>query len=378
MKFMRAVAAGAAALALVGGAAGTASAGSSHTVKRELSVHVSKVATKWAGKAPRGATKANAMPSYTDPTGCNNPWWFLLPNTWVRTTGCDTESYEIDLILVTDGVPEQVGEATFTTQSVTTLNTSGLNWSESFTVSAANLYGEAQTTPISLSLVAIAKPNTVLTQTGGLSGPFTLSSTKPVSGTIEYSSKVSKMQAVWDATHYILAGPPPPGFQEPIDLGYVGPEWRCDDQFWSKDQSKQLKVPGCVFPFHAAIDQGLLFPSRQYGLPGIRQNIATVQQAGVHIGRPGYGVPLHRTTEAQRIANRRAVCGRLKPPAPGLSCDEYPFASTAEGGTFYAPPNRAIAWVPRAEQNEQGGFLNALYSTNRILPGDPFYVNVFA
>ncbi|WP_275820702.1 NucA/NucB deoxyribonuclease domain-containing protein [Streptantibioticus ferralitis] len=339
---------------------------------------MSKAASTWTGKAPRGATKANAKPGYTDPTGCNNPWWYLLSNQWIRTTNCYTERFRIDLILITDGVPEQVGEADFTTRSVTTLNTTGLNWSESFTVSAANLYGEAQTTPISMSLLEFTKPNTQETATGGLSGPFTLSSTKPTSGTIEYSSKVNKMQAVWDATHYVLDGPPPPGFQDPIATGYVGPEWRCDDQFWSRNGRRRNKAPGCVFPFQAATDAGILFPSKMFGLPGIRQNIATVQQNGVHIGRPGYGVPLHRTTEAQKNANRAAVCDKLKPPSPGLSCDEYPFASTAEGGTFYAPPNRGIAWVPQAEQNQQGGYLSAFYSQNRILPGDPFYMNVFA
>ncbi|OIJ90302.1 NucA/NucB deoxyribonuclease domain-containing protein [Streptomyces monashensis] len=343
---------------------------------------MTKVPSTWAGKAPKGAAKADARPGFSDPTGCYNPWWLFQPNQTIRSTACDTERYTIGLIKIVDGIPFPVGEAVFTTKSVTRLDLDGLKWSESFSVSAANLYGEARTTPISLSLVAITKPNTHGTITGGIGGPFTLSATKPVSGTIQYSSAVSERQVVWDATHYILAGPPPPGFDDPIDLGYTGPEWRCDDQFWSNPKPpkkpRRYRVPGCAFPFHAATDQSNFFASKMYLLPGIRENIQAVQRSSEHPGRPGYGVPLHRTTDEQKDINRSQVCGRLTPPKPGLECDEYPFASVAEGGTFYSPPNRGIAWVPSSEQRKQGGFLGTFYRTNRILPGDPFYVNVFA
>ncbi|MCQ4079776.1 hypothetical protein NGB36_04005 [Streptomyces sp. RB6PN25] len=71
--FTQAAAAGVAALALVGGSAGVASASTAHSVKRELSVHVRKIAPKWNGAIPKGATKADARPAYTDPTGCGDP-----------------------------------------------------------------------------------------------------------------------------------------------------------------------------------------------------------------------------------------------------------------------------------------------------------------
>ncbi|MGW0884607.1 NucA/NucB deoxyribonuclease domain-containing protein [Streptomyces sp. NPDC002671] len=37
--------------------------------------------------------------------------------------------------------------------------------------------------------------------------------------------------------------------------------------------------------------------------------------------------------------------------APGLSCDEYPFAFTKEGGTTLSSSYRGWAWVPGAEQS---------------------------
>ncbi|MCQ4079777.1 NucA/NucB deoxyribonuclease domain-containing protein [Streptomyces sp. RB6PN25] len=284
---------------------------------------------------------------------------------------------EVDLIVIEDGVSEQVGQANFTAEHIMTLNTTSLTWSEQVTLSPAQLSGAAETSPITLTLLTFTKQNTVTKATGQLAGAFTLSGSSPETGTIDYSSRVNKMQDVTDATHYIYEGEAA-GFTTPITLGYDGPTWRCDDMFWNKAQTKRNKVPGCVLPQQAATDTSMLIPSAMYSLPGIKENIQTVQENGVHVGRPFSGEPLHRTTEAQKDKNRGAVCDGLKPPTPGLSCDEYPFASTAEGGTFFAPPNRGIAWVPIAEQRKQGGILKSFYSQNRILPGDPFYFNVWA
>ena len=85
---------------------------------------------------------------------------------------------------------------------------------------------------------------------------------------------------------------------------------------------------------------------------------------------------LHRVSAAVREANRRAVCGHW-PRGSKLSCDEYPFASTYEGGR-----GASIAGVPLREQRRQGGALRAFYAKERIRPGvgggpgDPFLVVV--
>ncbi|MFI6685651.1 NucA/NucB deoxyribonuclease domain-containing protein [Streptomyces sp. NPDC050485] len=377
--FARAAAAGVAALALIWGSAGGASAHAAQPGKSELSVHVRKITPKWHGAMPKGATKANALSADTDPTGCGDPWWWLeWTNETLRTSHCQDEQDTINLIRWVNRVPEIVGTAKVTISHLTMMSTTSLTWSEQVTVSKADLSGEARKTPITMSLLAFAKPNTTLHRTGQLAGAFTLSGTSQETGAIDYSSQVHKMQEVWDSTKYVYFADAV-GFPLTI-ASSSGPEWRCDDVFWDKKTQKQhTKVPGCVLPFQAAYDASPVFvPSGMYGLKGIRQNIQTVQKNGVHIGRPFSGKPLHRTTDAQRANNYKAVCAGLKPPSPGLSCDEYPFASTAEGGTFFAPPNRGIAWVSVQEQRQQGGFLRAFYSQSRILPGDPFYVNVLA
>ena len=58
-------------------------------------------------------------------------------------------------------------------------------------------------------------------------------------------------------------------------------------------------------------------------------------------------------------------------PGKGMSCDEYPFASTYEGGT-----GAVIAAVPIKENSSQGGQLSAFYRRNSIQDGDCFEVQI--
>jgi hypothetical protein len=85
---------------------------------------------------------------------------------------------------------------------------------------------------------------------------------------------------------------------------------------------------------------------------------------------------LNRASGAVQRANRRAACGHW-PRGSKLSCDEYPFASTTQGGR-----GASVAGVPRVEQRRQGGALRVFYAKERIRPGvgggpgDPFLVVV--
>ena len=142
---------------------------------------------------------------------------------------------------------------------------------------------------------------------------------------------------------------------------------RCDHMYptnWRK--------PGCVLPaFIPTVDMS--------SLPVIAKNIRKVQGRGSHVGKPGGRNPLNRTsTQQEADHNRRLVCPkRLKRP-PGSQCDEYPFASSWQGGTKLPPIDRTISWVPAHENRLQGAILKNFYKDNRVLrgsPGDAFYVN---
>lgn len=58
----------------------------------------------------------------------------------------------------------------------------------------------------------------------------------------------------------------------------------------------------------------------------------------------------------QTDSNRRKACPPGTVTTPGMSCDEYPYASTAQGGQLADP-----APVPVAEYSRQGGLLSAFY-----------------
>jgi Deoxyribonuclease NucA/NucB len=93
--------------------------------------------------------------------------------------------------------------------------------------------------------------------------------------------------------------------------------------------------------------------------------IATHVRAALAAGHPRV---LTRAAGPRQRANRRAACGHW-PQGSRLSCDEYPFASTLQGGR-----NASIAGVPRVEQRRQGGALRAFYPKERVRVGDQFLV----
>jgi hypothetical protein len=96
--------------------------------------------------------------------------------------------------------------------------------------------------------------------------------------------------------------------------------------------------------------------------PAIADHIRDAQAAG-------HPSVLTRASGAERARNRRASgCTRWRGPD---SCDEYPFASSQQGGR-----GASLRGVPPEEQHRQGGDLIAFYTKHRIRVGDPFVVVV--
>ena len=72
--------------------------------------------------------------------------------------------------------------------------------------------------------------------------------------------------------------------------------------------------------------------------------------------------------------NRVASCQKdrekkLGEKPDGWSCDEYPFATTEEGGK-----DARVQWVPASENSKQGGKVSNFYRGNQVLDGDKFIV----
>ncbi|MER6424501.1 NucA/NucB deoxyribonuclease domain-containing protein [Streptomyces sp. NPDC001137] len=96
---------------------------------------------------------------------------------------------------------------------------------------------------------------------------------------------------------------------------------------------------------------------------------------------PGVKEPLHRMVDQSKIdKNRQKSIGECKKvwgdySGSGLQCDEYPFASTEEGST--KGDNRFSVRLIDGTDNRKGGErLAEMYTLNRILDGDPFYMKI--
>ena len=95
--------------------------------------------------------------------------------------------------------------------------------------------------------------------------------------------------------------------------------------------------------------------------PELADNIRNAQQAG----HPDV------LTAGGDIAANRAAALEDVPNIRPLSRDEYPFASTMDGGE-----GSWVGHIPKSQQNAQGAILKNFYKANNIKPGDQFRVTV--
>lgn len=159
---------------------------------------------------------------------------------------------------------------------------------------------------------------------------------------------------------------------------------RCDNML-------SANKPGCVFP---EIRPVLTYfePGRNGELAG---HIAAAQNSGVPGGLGGQ--PLHKGTKELETENRDITCKdnpRVPSPRPqGRDCNEYPFASSREGGSFggaertfgagcllpdvatgVTGPGYSICLINPSHNRSGGSDARWFYHWNRVILDDPFYV----
>src|SRR5262245_22494595 len=78
-----------------------------------------------------------------------------------------------------------------------------------------------------------------------------------------------------------------------------------------------------------------------------------------------------QTCKSKIRKNRRAALKGKKKAGTGKSLDEFPFASTTQGGK-----GASVAAIPRSEQNAQGGKMSSFYQNSGVKNGQSFTVVV--
>ncbi|XP_028419058.1 uncharacterized protein LOC114544688 [Dendronephthya gigantea] len=96
-------------------------------------------------------------------------------------------------------------------------------------------------------------------------------------------------------------------------------------------------------------------------------NVCNNMRNAISKGKP---TMLNRVTDPKIIAQNRRNSGCPKlPKVPGKNCDEYPFASSRQGGK-----GAEIMNVPSRENSIQGGLLAGFYRAQKIGDGDCYKV----
>jgi len=148
----------------------------------------------------------------------------------------------------------------------------------------------------------------------------------------------------------------------------------------TKIEGKNVQLLGdqmlnnCLGPANSATLAGALHPPKA-GLPVLEFSRTEFKEKTKNMKKylkKKDGCSLTRQTDRPSIRrNRRLACKKVKPGGTGTSIDEFPFASSTQGGA-----RAAATPIKQSEQNKQGGKLSAFYKKNNITKGDSFYVKI--
>jgi len=274
-----------------------------------------------------------------------------------RFSECQDLSARVNVVENVRGANVQVGQATFTIKHTMTLSSTSTSWKETFEVSKAAITGKGNGIGVQ---VAVQSGNGT-TATVSFPKGHTLDSA--ASGTVTYRTAPipkQKINAKTQTTYrytFTKPGHTLGGFS------YHSATYRCDN-YYGTSGCAMTEAPTAV---------------SMIGLPRIDEAIRNLRAKGGRYGDPHGGPPLNwMINDAQKNKNRTAVCNLTAPPAMKAvgrsSCDEYPFASTYQGGTGLPANQRTITWVDKKENDSQGGRITNWRRTFHVMDHDPFYV----
>ncbi|MER5887235.1 hypothetical protein ABT160_25720 [Streptomyces sp. NPDC001941] len=313
---------------------------------------------------------------------------------WSRTGGMCLNGAEVTYTLY-DANSVVIGRGLIAVNSSLATSYRSLELKETITAKVIRVEGDVQSLTVRMKVGCGTGCKTVTKQpwyarTLALNGEAT-GTTKYNGGEFAAGSTRSSFQT--DYTMYVSM----PG-GEPIDAeaswpSPAGAKIRCD--------AEQPRLRGCVIPTD---DPPVLSYSRSHAKYGLVVPIyeAVMTRRGTNL--------LHAVDQAQAGANRAATCSsftNLYPAVRGKdSCDEFPMASTREGGqagalcaeltpqfdangVWSAPatwPNRPTTntetclrlHISQSANSSAGGVLGALRKYQRLITDDPFRIEFTA
>jgi hypothetical protein len=303
-----------------------------------------------------------------------------------RHVACRNTTITVTIYQAINGVPTTTvtGEARYvTTHYIYTGGTGLTRWGNQIRVSPTSLTGSA----VGMQVTGAPQCSGACT----INSPFTFPPAAPAVGQEangeSYYNWTGQAGEVSSATSgWTLTFARPGSAVNISSVSLPGVPLRCDNALPGVSA-------GCVFSQIPAV---LYYGIDTY--PNLGWHIAVAQNSGLPGSYLTGSNPLHRVDSATAAINRNASCPSASwlPRPTGFDCDEYPFASSAEGGaasggtartwnscqiTLQQPnstgPNGfSICMVPSAENQYGGSALSLMYRNERVLIGDPFYVDV--
>jgi hypothetical protein len=287
-----------------------------------------------------------------------------------RKTLCVTaEGFQVEEYEVRNGTSVLVGRLTGYTKSEMTYPGTGLTWSELTLWHVSSVY---QNSGFGYNITSLGRC------TGGCSDTSTGGgNAKYLQGQVGYETLTTNNFAVSLSAGQVV------GFNFAIDLrfsrqytsvvlGNMQPRVTCDNQV-------AAQYSGCAWLNAYSL---LTYDIASPRVTEVAQHVRDAQNSIFsHAGRVTNNqidgpqltrIPTSGTLYNQNISAKDARCSTL-PPRTGTQCDEYPFASTAEGGNT---GDFSVRRVIAAQNSSAGSDLGYLYAAGRVAYGDGFYVRV--
>ncbi|MEV5510637.1 NucA/NucB deoxyribonuclease domain-containing protein [Streptomyces orinoci] len=330
-KLRRVLAAGAATLGLLAGSVAGAQAA---PATRTISVHPSGVRTV---ERPQATSQADCT-----------------VGNLVVTRYASCEGRSVTIVLLSNG--RKVGGGTFNLWIIQRFDRKSLHWTEQVSITDPVLTPNARDLAVSVSASSPGNQVKIIYPQGHVLGT-------PSQGQLVGTFDLFRQAVRAEDTTYTFTVSKPGVI--PFSFSATTVRYRCDNTF------KGMRA-GCVVP---SVTTQVSMTSFRYISAGIR----ALRQRGGYWGDPSRGVPLTWLGAWIRQRHWDEVCKGRTPTAAErragrTSCDEYPFASTAQGGTTLPAGQREITFVPPRENNQQGGEIQRWLKAWRILSGDRFYV----